>query len=237
MLAMTLVVLALSSILQAEVRLKVYRCDGKTPLAPADPNHPGVYGDIMVGTKLVIVVSSDSDQIFSGFLEFLTDGVMSLTGRGYDPMLMTYVDSPLPASGEDSYVMPMPNEGIMWLSFGTDFLPSPGDWFIFDYRAERVGSCNLGMYDVNGDWDVPIELLSFSHVPSFDFDGDGRVAFKDFALLASHDLPGSGPLSNARDASFDLDSNRTVDFRDLAQFSEHWLERTAWDAPAEPNQP
>jgi hypothetical protein len=237
MLAMTVALLALSSILQAEVRMKVYRCDEKTPLVPIDPNHPGVYGDIMVGTKLTVVVCSDSNKEFSGFLEFLTDGVTSLAGRGYDPMLMTYVDSPLPASGEDSYVMPLPNEGVMWLSFGTGVSPSPGAWFVFDYCAERVGSCDLGLYDANGDWGVPVELLSFSHVPSCDFDGNGSVSFKDFALFASHDLPASGFFSNTQDGMFDLDSNHTLDFRDLAQFSEHWLERTTWDGPAEPNQP
>jgi len=94
-----------------------------------------------------------------------------------------------------------------------------------------VGSCDLGLYDVNGDWDVPVELLSFTHVPSCDFDGDGRVGFEDFALLASHNSPMADSITSAEDAVFDLDSDHRIDFRDLAQFSGHWLERTACDDP------
>jgi hypothetical protein len=234
LLAVTVVVLALSSVLQAEVWMTVYRCDETTPLAPADPNYPHVYADIMVGTKLVVVVSSDASLDFSGFLQFSDEGVMSLTGRGYSSKRRMYVDSSLPAAGEDADVRSRDNAGIRGFGFTTDS-PSAGDWFIFDYCAERVGSCSLDLY--NGEnWSVPIDTLSFAHVLSCDFNGDNSIDFEDLALLASHNSPVPDSVSDDQ-AAFDLNSDRVIDFRDLAQFSEHWLERVACDDPAvAPNQ-
>jgi hypothetical protein len=235
-LAMTVVVLALSSVLQAEVWMTVYRCDETTPLAPADPNYPHVYADIMVGTKLVVVVSSDASLDFEGFLLFPDDGVMSLTGRGHHPTRRVCVDSSLPAAGEEAYVVSFVDVGARGFNLGTGLLPFSGDWFIFDYYAERVGSCGIELYDLFGDWNVPIDMLSFAHVLSCDFNGDNSIDFEDLALLASHNSPVPDSISDDQ-AAFDLNSDRVIDFRDLAQFSEHWLERISCDdPPADPSQ-
>jgi hypothetical protein len=236
MLAMTVVVLALSSVLQAEVRMTVYHCDEKTPLVPPDPNYPQVYGDIMVGTKLVVVISSDARLDFSGFLMFPDDGVMSLTGRGYNPKRSTYIDSSLPAAGDEADVVSFIDLGAKGFNLVTGFLPSPGDWFILDYCAERVGSCSLELYDAFGDWSVPIDVLSLTQVPSCDFNGDATVDFEDLALLASHNSPLADSVTDDQ-AAFDLNSDHAIDLRDLALFSGHWLERIPCDDPSvDPNQ-
>jgi len=54
--------IALAPAALAKVWTTVYGCDGVTPLEAVDPNHPTVYRDIMVGTRLVLVVSSDQDE-------------------------------------------------------------------------------------------------------------------------------------------------------------------------------
>jgi len=231
-LAATIALLALSAGAQARVWMTVYRCDGTTPLASVDPNHPDVYADIMVGTKLVVVVSSDVSLDFSGHMQFSDDGLMSLAGRGYDAKRRMYVDSVLPAAGEWADVRSRNNVGIAGFGLITDFSPSRGDWFIFDYQAERTGSCSLELYD-GRDWTAPIDTLFFTHVPSCDFNGDNWVDFEDMALLTSHISPIANPVSEKHTA-FDVNRDHTVDFRDLAEFAGHWLERIA---PAEPEGP
>jgi hypothetical protein len=52
----------------AKVWATAYRCDETTPLDAVDPNHPAICRDIMVGTRLVIVVKSDSSGIFGDHL-------------------------------------------------------------------------------------------------------------------------------------------------------------------------
>jgi hypothetical protein len=238
MLAMTVVVLVLSSVLQAKVWTTVYRCDEKTLLAPVDPNHPAMYQDIMVGTKLVIVVSSDSSQSWWGSLQYAPrDGEnMPLTGRGYNPVRDSFADSCFPAAGKSATARFIDDMGIWCLDLTTSAHPSPGDWFILDYCANGVGTYDLGLYDLDIAWDVPVQLLSFTQVPSCDFDRDGITNFEDFALLASHtSLP--HPIVNNPSGAFDLNSDGRADFRDLADFSGHWLERTTCDTPLDPNQP
>jgi hypothetical protein len=235
MLALTATVLVLSMGAQAKVWMTVYRCDEKTPLTPVDPNQPHVYGDIMVGTKLVVVVDSDSGSNFVGFLRFPDDGVMSLDGRGCDANSQVYVDSVLPAAGPEGQVRLRDSTGHKGFGLMTDFFPSLGDWFIFDYCAEQVGSCILEIYD-SADGEVFVDALCFTHIASCDFNGDSRIDFEDFALLASCYSPIPGTAANDQSA-FDLNSDRMIDFRDLAHFSEHWLERISCDDPPEdPNQ-
>ena len=82
----------------------------------------------------------------------------------------------------------------------------------------------MGWYDFSVSFDVPIETLAFTHVPSRDFNGDTVVDFKDLALLASHWDLNADP--NSPDGPFDLNADGRIDLGDLALFSEYWLERT-----------
>jgi len=238
MLALTATVLALSVGAQAKVWTTVYRCDEKTPLTPSDPNYPSVYQDIMVGTQLVIVLSSDSRQPWLGSLQYTPKNGedMPLTGRGYDLNRDSFADSCLPAAGGDKAAVRLLDLMGMWsLDLMTGAFPSSGDWFILDYRADGVGTYDLGLYDLHISWDTPIQVLSFTQVPSCDFDGNGIVDFEDYALLASHELVAE-PILDDQNVAFDLNSDGLIDFRDLASFSGHWLERTMCDMPVDPNQ-
>ncbi len=241
------IAVAVTPMALAKVWTTVYRCDETTPLAAVDPNHPTVYRDIMVGTRLVILVSSDQGGYWFGNLLSSWDDAPygALTGRGYLATLPgttvkgpSYKDSLLPSAGKQARARPYAGQFGIGLEFYSDPVAVPGDWFIFDYQATQLGSCDLGLYDLLASYDVPLETLSFTHVPSRDFNVDAIVNFQDLALLASRCGAVVEPDPNAPDASFDLDSNGRIDLGDIASFSEYWLERTDCRSPgADPNNP
>jgi len=226
----------------AKVWTTVYRCDEMTPLATVDPNQPTVYRDIMVGTRLVILVSSDKGGYWLGSLQSSEEDAQygTLMGRGYQATVPgtsikrpNYRDSLLPsAGGTKAQVRPYAGVSGIGLEFNSDAVAVPGDWFILDYQARQAGSCDLGLYDLYASGDVPLETLSFTHVPSRDFNGDTIVDFRDFALLASRCGAAVPPDPNDPDAPFDLDANGRIDWGDITLFTEYWLERTDCDKPA-----
>jgi hypothetical protein len=243
--------MAVAPLAFARVWTTVYRCDEATPLAAADANHPTAYRDIMVGTRLVIVVCSDApgiygyDQVWSGGLVISRDDWQrgTLSGRGYNQRHRNYDGSSLPAAGPihpatvlyHEYFQPDTGSGF---DLSVTQYSTAGDWFVFDYHAEQTGSCDVGLYDFNASFDVPLETLSFTHVPSRDFNGDTIVNFQDLALLASRCGAVVGSDPNNPDASFDLDANGRVDLGDIASFSEYWLQRTDCQGPpTDPSKP
>jgi hypothetical protein len=142
------------------------------------------------------------------------------------------------------------------LGVGVDLLPAwnatAGDLFILDYGAVNTGDCTIGLYALSAvpiavvvSQEVPdpppfeatlIQVLSFHHVPSRDFNGDTLVDFVDYASLAG--LWGQSVASDPNAAvAADLNADERVDVRDLALFSEYWLERTdAVPSAPEPNE-
>jgi hypothetical protein len=239
----------------AKVWTTVYRCDEATPLAVLDPNHPTVYRDIMVGTRLVFVISSDTGGSWEGALLFSWDDAEygTLSGRGYtapapDAPVKTpyYADSSLDAAGTGAGAWDWKDARSTGLHFRTGHTPyltgghpaSAGDWFIFDYRAEQVGTCVVGLYNLAVTYDVAIETFSFTHVLSRDFNSDTIIDFRDLALLASHWGSPAKSDPNDPDSAFDLDGDAKVDLGDLSLFSEYWLARTDCAKPgAEPKSP
>jgi hypothetical protein len=258
MLAAITISIVLASIASANVSVTVYRCDGKTPLAPKDPNTPHVHSDVMVGTRLVLVVSSDKpwkkeDKDLMrkygwwGGLQCAWDdwGRGKLLGRGYDPNSLshTYRDSCLPAAGIPSVAWPHEPiaafvESSRRVGFELETLPDvvAGDWFVLDYVAENVGSCNVGLFDYWLSFNVPQETLTFNHVPSQDFDGNGIVNFADFASLASQWRQPADPNA-AVPRPYDSDADRLIGPSDLAMFADFWLEQTDCRAAPEPTTP
>jgi hypothetical protein len=240
-----------ASLASAEVFVTVYRCDGKTALAPRDPNTPHAYLDIMVGTRLVLVVSSDEPEEGSnwwGGLQFTWDDWErgKLLGRGYDPNSLsgTYRGSCLPAAGiraGDREPLATFVEYATFKRIGFELTTArgavAGDWFILDYVAEQTGLCNVGFFDYAFSPEVPTKTLSFTHVSSRDFDGNGVVNFADFASLASHWRQPADPNAGAA-GPCDLDADQLIGPSDLGMFSEYWLERADCTSPAtEPNVP
>lgn len=227
----------------ARVWTSVYRRDERTLLVPADPNRPNVYPDIMVGTRLVIVVSSDTGGYWwGGLLTSVEDwDYGTLSGRGFSEEKHIYEGSCLPAAGKRPSAVEFLDptgfgfelaayQGRSYIDRADDAVP--GDWFILDYSAERVGSCDVGLYDFDAGPDIPLEIRSFNHVPSRDFKSDGIVNFEDFALLARCWRSAVEPDPNSPDAPFDLKADGRVDVADLTLFTEYWLERTDCNKPA-----
>lgn len=254
----TLLVIGLiASASWAGVSLQVYRADERTPLAFEDPNEPGIYEDIMVGTHLTFVIGSDTPvEWWSGGLwiswEDLDFG--TVTARGYNPETMNYEGSILPTEAE-AYINQGPVDNGLGIAFSIlelTYGPVSGEWFALDYWAEQVGTCLIGLYsyepgiDTHGDlnWAVPrdapyggfwIQGLSFQHVPSRDYDNDTVVNFVDFALWAKQwqqtilsEDPNAVPPG-------DLNADAFVDTVDLTLFCQYWLERTDIAVPADPN--
>jgi hypothetical protein len=232
-------VVVLAPFAAAKVRTRVYRCDEATPLAPVDAAHPAVYRDIMVGTHLVIVVSSDTGgEIWSGGLRLSGDDAnnATLSGRGYDPVSFSYLDTPLPSAGRWAAAWASPSTEAFDIVFNNSRDAVAGDWFICDYRAERAGSATVKVYDYAADIEVLVETLFFTHVASRDFNRDGLVNFEDFALLAKHWRAPVAPDADSGETGFDLATNRRIDIDDLSLFTQYWLERTDCNEPSADSQ-
>lgn len=244
---------ALTPVAAAGVWVSVYEHDGKTPLAAVDANYPDVYRDIMVGTRLTLVVSSDSSAYFVGRLWLSWNYALygTLSGRGYAPPVPgaalkfgTYPGSTLDAAGTKGRVRDVVNSWGLGLELSSDQLPYlsgghpayPGDWFVLDYRATQVGPCNVGLFDMLFSSETPIQTLSFRHIPSRDFDGDAVVDFRDFARLASR-WRSAADLDSPAEVALDLTADGQVGPADLAAFARYWLERTDSNAPPEPFDP
>ncbi len=220
-------ILCMVSAAAGEVSTRVCLADGNTPLPPVDPNIPFIYRDIMVGTKLTIIVSSDVNECWGvdgGSLaieEAYRDyGVLSARGPkvGED-----WSGSHLPAAGNEAAVVWWPDNEFDLYTGSTGI--QAGDWFIIDYNALAVGDCNVGFYDRNISWSDPNYYLTFFHVSTRDFNKDTKVDFTDFAILASHWQKTECSDPNRCEGT-DLDTNGTVDLNDLILFTEYWLEKT-----------
>jgi hypothetical protein len=186
-----------------------------TRVCEADGNTPFDGRDIMVGTKLTIIVSSDTGGYWPGDLAIagtnrdygFLSGACALEAAGTAPLLYCWEDDQ--------------HQGF---SFQTDEDAVAGDWFIIDYTATNIGDCNVGVYE----WFSmdPIYELSFSHVRTRDFNNDTKVDFCDYAILASHwrATDCNEPCGWCEET--DLDTNGSVDVNDLMLFCEYWLEKT-----------
>jgi hypothetical protein len=229
--------IGLASVSTAEVSVHVFRCDGKTPVPLADPNVPGAYAGIMVGTRLVLVVSSDAGGEWWGGVQSTWDNWErgQLAGRGFDPNspTLTYKDSVLPAAGLRPTVAFLDSpEGVGFeLTSYKDAVP--GDWFVLDYHAVKIGAPSTGLFDYVIDYFTPQKVLSFTHVPTRDFKTDTIVNFKDFALLASQWRQATLPEPNEL-SPYDLDVDRFIGVEDIERFSDYWLERTDCNEPPPP---
>ncbi len=223
--------LAVASAAIAEVRSRVCLYDANTPLTPVDANYPHIYPDIMVGTRLTIIIDSNVAEDWSGCL-IIEDANMDyglLSARG--PLLFgDWSGSHLEAAGENAVVFDWEEPNIDGFSLLTDWNLNnieAGDWFIIDYTATNIGNCNVGFYQSDppfGD-DIPINYLGFTHVRTRDFNDDTNVDFADFVMLASY-----WGVTNCDELNWcdgvDLNTDKIVDFNDVMLFTDYWLEKT-----------
>lgn len=233
-----ILILALSVVQMAagQVTLKVYEADGVTPFDKND--------DIMVGTRLTLVVSSDSNDYWSGGLFIRGDdrALGALEGRAYDSNTRDWTGSHYEDTGElarvtawdDSYIW-----GFDLFTFypvdsnSADNSTEAGNWFVIDYYVDEVGNCNLEFYDYSISWDEPNYCISFSHVPTRDLNWDDVVNFVDYAIFSSRWNATACNDPNWCDGA-DLERDGDVDCNDLGLFADYWLWPTS---PKVPNGP
>jgi hypothetical protein len=183
--------------------------------------------DIMVGTKLTVLVGSNlAEYWYGGALGVEEDDMLNigcLYGRGYDGF--GYPNSCLPAAGVDAAVWSTVSYGYGFEFYG-GYEPNVGDCFIFDYNALGIGDCNIDFYDFDHGT-KPIHTLTLHHVRTRDFDGDTVVGFADLSVLTSYWLATD---CNEPDwcKGTDLNTSHNVDFRDFALFCKYWLEATMY---------
>jgi len=219
--------LDMTSMAMGEVSTRVCLADGNTPLELADPNIPFVYRDVMVGTKLTIIVDSnaggewDSDLTIEG--EYIDYGL--LTARDYNDTTSYWQGSRFDALVSRAHVWEWLEPGIQGFNLDSFRTAVPGDWVIIDYIATNVGVCKIGFYDRSVSWDYPVYYHVFSHVRTRDFNNDARVDFNDFAVLASHWQETGCSDPNWCEGT-DLDTDGNIDCNDLTLFVDYWLKRT-----------
>jgi hypothetical protein len=221
--------LDVASMAMGEVSTKVCLADSNTPLELADPNIPFVYQDIMVGTKLTIIVDSNIAEPWDGGL-FITGtdrdyGVLS--GRDYNDTTLDWKGSRFEAVGDEARVYDWEDEMRSGFDLYAHRSVEAGDWFIIHYAATIIGNCSVGFYDYRwlGGMDFPVYDLVFTHVPTRDFNKDAKVDFADFAILTSH-WQETGCSDPNWYQGTDLDADGKVDCNDLTLFMDYWLKRT-----------
>lgn len=221
--------LVMTPVAMGEVSTRVCLADANTPLELADPNIPFIYRDIMVGTKLTIIIESNNAEQWDGglFIAGIDRDYGVLSGRDYNDTTLDWEGSRFEAAGDGARVY----DWLDVIQSGFDFYGHrsavAGDWFIIDYNATSVGNCNVGFYDYGGPggMDFPAYDLVFSHVRTRDFNNDAVVDFNDFAVLASHwQETGCSDPNWCEGTDLDIDGN--VDCNDLILFIDYWLERT-----------
>ena len=220
-----IITFGMASVAAGEVSTRVCLADGNTPFPSIDPNFPHIYPDIMVGTKLTIIIDSNvAGYWYGGALTIegmdINRGV--LYGRDFDGL--EYPGSCFPDAGAYAAVWATVYPGHGFEVFGGED-PNVGDWFIIDYNAIDIGDCNVRFYDYDVNETEPIDILVFHHVRTRDFDKNTKVDFADFAMLASY-----WQEPNCSDPNWcegtDLDTDGSVDTYDLALFVDYWLEKT-----------
>lgn len=218
-----LVLISLLSAAKAATSVNIYEADGITPFDGRD---------IMVGTELTIVVSSDTTDYWSGglFIGGQDRALAALSARDFDPNTLDWTGSHYEDAGEYAKVTAWTDSEIWGFDlYGSDSNSVPGNWFIIDYEAIGEGDPNIWVYDYSYSFDDPNSLAFFSHVPSRDFNDDDVVNIADYALLASYWQVEDCNEPNWCDNT-DINTDGYVDFEDLALFTDYWL----WGVPQTP---
>ena len=210
---------SLISVTLGKVSTRVCLADGNTPLE---------YQEVMVGTKLTIIVDSNAAEYWDGDLALMGEDVNRavLSARGPE-MFGDWSGSHLETAGFSAAVYDWVNLEIQGFDLYTDFLGGEvGDWFIIGYTATAIGDCNVAFFD-GIDYAPPYEptyYIEFTHVRTRDFDGSTGVDFGDFAMLGSY-WHQSCTDPNWCEGT-DLDLSGIVDINDLMLFTDYWLEKT-----------
>lgn len=202
-----------------------------TRVCEADGNTPFDGRDIIVGTRLTLITSSDTnvpwDMGGGLFIQETYWDYGILAGRDYNEATGGWDGSRFPAAGIDANVWDWEEGGLGagFMFMGGAINVTAGDWFIIDYNALEAGECTVDFYDFNEDDFDPVDSFTFNQILTPDFTGDNEVDFNDFAIFASHWLKTDCNTSGWCQGT-DLNNDENVDFNDLMLFCEYWLKET-----------
>jgi hypothetical protein len=224
---LAIVFFANGQIAKGEVSTRVCMADGNRPLELVDVNTPYVYRDIMVGTRLTIIISSDANDFWSGDLVIMDESrdFGYLSARDFNEVTVDWSGSRLPAAGELARVWDWIRPTIQGFTFDILEEAEAGDWFIIDYTAISIGNCRAAFYDHSISWFEPVYNLEFSHVSTRDFDSNDLVDFADFAAFALN-WRKNNCIHPGWCMGTDLNTDGYIDVQDLLLFAEYWLEIT-----------
>ncbi len=215
---------AAGTVLPGNISTRVYLRDSNTPVELVDQNVPWIYRDIMAGTQLKIIVDSNVNGDWSGGL-FIPRAELDL-GHGELYCRGIYCEGSILTSAGEGSVDRWDDEIIGGYYTLAGMEAATGDWFVIDYNAISVGNCHVGLYDDNWSIDEPFYEMSFTQVPSRDFNSDHIVNFKDFAVFGSY-WGTTGCTDPENCGKVDFHSDEAININDLAMFVEYWLEGTS----------
>jgi hypothetical protein len=232
MLLVFTLIFIIASTAMGEVSVRVRLADDETSFLPVEVNLPVIeYPDIMVGTELSIILSSNVNGYWAGSL-FIRGGDREygvLSARDYNDVTLDWEGSHFPAVGKGSRVFDCEDINTSgFILYGHRDAIS-GDWFIIDYIATSVGECIVEFYDYRDPMPInmgyPTYEMVFFHVPTRDLNNDSIVNFWDYAQFATY-----WQIKDCNDpntlTAIDLDANGDIDINDLILFSDYWLEKT-----------
>jgi hypothetical protein len=227
--SMCVAIALFASVAVGATMLRVCESDGVTPFDDRE---------IMVGTRLTFIVSSDSEGYWSGGLFLLGQNRVLglLSARDADPNSRDWTGSHYPAAGDLATVSKWNDSYIWGFDMYTDDSNSiSGDWFIFDYEAIGAGEPNVAFYEYDVSWDDPNYFVNLVQSPTRDFNDDGTVNLLDYSELSFNWLAEDCNNSNWCDKT-DITMDGYVDIDDMALFADYWLWDTSHVGPygAEP---
>jgi hypothetical protein len=214
--------LAMSMPVEAEISTRVCLADTNTAFEG---------GDIMVGTRLTIIVSSDTDDYWSGSLAVADANIdrAVLSARHFSNVTLDWECSRFRAAGVNAIVWDWEESGIDGFDLYTALAGGEaGDWFVIDYTATDTGICKVGFYDHSIDPLKPVGYLTFSHVRTRDLNRDTKVDFKDLSVLASYWLT-TECADPERCQGVNLYLDGSITLHDFAVFAEYWRETTEYN--------
>jgi hypothetical protein len=210
----------------------------------SDPNtlEPIDLTEIMVGSRIALVVHSDTADFWSGgvFIEESDRALGLLTARDKDPNSRDWSGSHLSDAGPEAYVTEW-KDSLIWgfEMYPDNFERSPGNWFVIDYYAAAEGPCSVNVYDYNYSWTIPDPNLSvvISNTPTRDIKPDGFVNLADFMIFSTYWLADDCSDPNNSCYAADFSRNGSVGFEDVILFADYWLHGNPGWKPAEEKTP
>lgn len=224
--------------------IQAYLADTNEIISWADPCVPHEYPELMAGTKLNLVISSNASGWWMGGGIYIAEQFLDrgeLFGRDYNEATGNYDGSVTPEAGTHARVRASLTLIFDEIAYGFKLRGAgdavAGPWFILDFNSFMAGDCYIDFFDIGIDKEDPAFSLYIPLVQTRDYDQDHIVTFQDFAVIAQdwqNNLQTEPNQSNPP-IEHDLDNNTFIDALDIQKFTQFWLQRTQGISPEDPD--